>query len=326
MKLARRAAELSRPLRRAMASRRGIVPALVGLGGLALLACGSDDESPDACADITDDRVRDSRVTSVGGIAIYRKCSEVATWNHEADGVSLGEIIAPLGATTDRCEVRFLDLESPREPVTDRRAQVPLTDDCLELGATIADGTVAAIEPAGAGDPWGFTVRGKRVGRTTATFTVRWSGGATEVQSGPIDIVVEDLSIDPGPDSDIAIVLNGVRLVFAIDDTLAASCGSTVADPGYVPATVGTITDGHISVRFLEPGCSTQTLGAENHLAYEFRDPCIAAIVDHPEHFGVLTSFHMEGLTAGSTEMRVRIFEGQDIVYRSPWIPVVVTE
>jgi hypothetical protein len=289
------------------------------------LSCSNDDE-PDPCAGISDERVRASGVTSVGGLSIVRKCVEVATWNHEADGLTTGEIIAPVAGRTDRCEARFLDLESPRQPVTDRRAEIVLTDECLELVGSVADGSVAAIEPAGEDDPWGFFVRGNRVGRTTVTFSIRWAGGETVVLSDAIPIVVEDPAVQPGPDTDLAIVLNGVRLVFAVDDTLAPSCGATVADPGYVPATVGQITDGHISVRFLESDCGTQTLGPEHHLAYEFKDACIAGIVDHPEHFDVITSFHAEGISAGSTEMRIRIFEGDAIIYRSPWIPVVVSE
>jgi hypothetical protein len=35
-------------------------------------------------------------------------------------------------------------------------------------------------------------------------------------------------------------------------------------------------------------------------------------------------TFHLEGLTAGQTDIRFRLFENGALIYRSPWVPVVV--
>jgi hypothetical protein len=260
------------------------------------------------------------------GILVFTRTDyEVASWNHEEDGVAAGEIIASVGQVSDFFEVRFPDHDLPRELITNRPGTVAETSPCFSLGWSVADEGVGVIE-AVEGQPWRFTVRGVSAGRTTVTFDVRRRDGSVVVAAGPVALVVDDPAQPPVKSMDFAIVLNGIRVVFAQGGVLVPSCGATNADPGYLDVKVGEITQGHYSFRELVNPCTTHTLDETiYHLAYEFKDAGLCAIVDHPEHYGTHVIWHMEGLAAGQTEMRVRLFEGDQLVYTSMWIPVVVT-
>lgn len=285
---------------------------------------GTIDPGADPCASGDAQTALPQPFAQSGGVVIYTNGFEVAAWNHELDGLSTGEIVAPLAGATGRCEIRFIDHSLPREATTNRPGTVVETSPCFTLASSVADPAVAAIEPI-EGDAWGFRVRGLAAGNTTAVFAVR-RGSTTVAETGAIRLVVEDPNAPPAQPMDFTIVLNGIRYVFAIGGQLVPSCGATTATPGYLEAKVGEITDGHYSFRKIEAPCTARLMDeAIYHMAYEFREAGICGIVDHPEHYGVLMTFHLEGLTAGQTDMRVRVFENAALIYRSPWIPVVVT-
>jgi hypothetical protein len=47
--------------------------------------------------------------------------------------------------------------------------------------------------------------------------------------------------------------------------------------------------------------------------------------VNHPEHWGEITIFHIEGLAAGETTLRLRLLNAGQVTMTSPPIPVVIT-
>lgn len=300
---------------------------ILGLG-LALVSCGDDGTTDPDPADPCNAPLASllpSPFEEKGGVIVESDCVEIASWNHEEDGASFGEILAPVGGTSATCALRFVDHDLARQAVTNRPGIRAVEVSCLDLDFEVADGGVASVEEIAA-VPGTFRVHGLSAGRTTVRFLMARPGEAA-LRSGPIDVVVENPSTPPA-DLDFAIVLNGIRKLFVVDGALVPSCGSTTADPGFLEARVGEITDGHYSFRSLDASnCRAQTYDeSTHHLAFEFEDPCIAGIVNHPEHYDVKMTFHLEGLAAGETRMRMRVFEGTEIVALTPWVPVVVTE
>lgn len=260
------------------------------------------------------------------GLSLMQSCLEIASWNlnrQEGADSSYGEVLVPPDSVVRDIEVRFLDHDRPTDPVTDRPAEAAPQVACFALRWEVADTTVALLQPS-ATSPWRFDARGLRAGRTSASFSLVRDGAFVDFRSGPIDIVVAE----PGapPDSiDFVIILNGVWILFVRDGKVVPSCGSNVANPGVLEGFTGEITDGHYSFRRLGEDCRPTLFSEDEYrLAFEFRNPCIASIVNHPEHFGVLMSFHVEGLAVGATEVAISLMRGAEWVYRSPWLPVRV--
>jgi len=299
----------------------GVAASLVLLT-LSAAGCGDDSSSTEP------DGPCESALSRVGGISIVRDCVEVASWNHEEDGLATGVLDLTQGEDAE-VEIRFLDHALDRELFTNRPGTITLDPSCTALSWVA---TPAAPGPSGAevsvesvpDEPWCLRVTGTTEGMATLRLTAR-SGDRT-YSTGAMDVLVRGASLPDPAELDFAVVLNGIRKLLVVDGALTPSCGTVVADPGYLEARVGEITEGHYSFRYLD-GCTARTYDEDTHrLLFEFRDPCVAGVVNHPEHFGVNVTFHLEGLAAGETDVRLRLYEGNEHRYTSPWLPVVVVE
>jgi hypothetical protein len=244
---------------------------------------------------------------------LFSGCNRIATWNFGVEGAT-GVLIAPLAGTSQEIGVQFLDATS--------HAVEPM-DSGYSLGWSVADTTVAAIAPV-SGSRWSVRVSGRRVGHTTAIFALRWLGNL-ECALGPLDIVIEDPHAAPAIAPSFLLKKSGVRHAFVQNGTLVPSCGATMAT-GFLPAQLDTIED-LFQFRLLDFASCSETTPSPSfyRLAFEFADACIAGIVNHPEHIGEHMEFHLRGIAAGSTTLRIRLLHRNTVAFVSPPIPVIVT-
>lgn len=92
---------------------------------------------------------------------------------------------------------------------------------------------------------------------------------------------------------------------------------------GQITVKVGTETD-HIDIHFLEPdGDRFQPEGSEYELGWEFADASIAEV---ERHEGAKWEMHVHGKKTGTTTLELRILHAGHVDFRTPPIPVVVTQ
>ncbi len=246
-------------------------------------------------------------------LVIRQNGSMIASWNLDpvqGPGASIGEIIVDEGASLVGAAVSFLD--------PDGAEFVPQGGETL--GIEVANQAIALLAPVG--DPWSFTVQGLAAGSTTAVFTIQHEGHI-DFTSGAIPVQVTTST--PGPGTSFLLRKNGIAQLIVVDGVLVPSCGSTTANPGHFETPAGTLTELY-SFRLLAPDCTSTTIASPPYsLAFEFADPGIARIVNHPEHWGEITIFHIEGLVAGETTLRLRLLNAGQVTMTSPPIPVVIS-
>jgi hypothetical protein len=247
-------------------------------------------------------------------LVIRQQGSEIASWNFDpvrGPNQTFGEIIVDHGTTLVGLAASFLDSEG-NEFVPDNPE--------MTLGIEVANAGVAsaAVVPG----TWAFEAQGLAVGSTTAVFSILHKGHSDFV-SGTIPILVTDSA--PGPGTSFLLRKNGIAQLIVVDGVLVPSCGATQADPGRFETGAGTLTELY-SFRLLAPDCSASTISAPPYsLAFEFADSGYGRIVNHPEHWDEITIFHLEGLAAGETTLRLRLLDQGQVVMTSPPIPVVIT-
>jgi hypothetical protein len=148
--------------------------------------------------------------------------------------------------------------------------------------------------------------------------------GVPQYATGSIPILVLDPAQAADPARDYFFKKNGIKLVFVVDGAVVTqTCGWT-AVPGHLEANVGELTD-LIFFRFIDDPCDDNAASNSLYsLVFQFADPQIAKIVNHPIHWDEKTFFHIEGTAAGSTTLRVWVLSGTTLQFASPPLPVVV--
>lgn len=245
---------------------------------------------------------------------LFKGGSRVASWRWGVTG-SYGKLYAPIGATTWPIGVQWLDsLETVLAPFAS-----------YSLGWTVTNPAIATFS-AVPGQPFQVRMQAHAAGATQVTFSLLWNG-TPELTTGPLDVVVDDTTATPSQSVNFVLRKSGVRHIFVENGVIVPSCGAT-ASTGFLPARADTIED-LFSFRITTPpsSCSGTTPGSGSiySLVYEFGVPDVAGIVAHPEHVGEYFDFHFRGLALGSTPVRLVLFNGNSVAFRSPWMPVVVT-
>jgi hypothetical protein len=246
-------------------------------------------------------------------LVIRQQGTEIATWNFdpvEGPNQVFGQIIVDRGATLGLA-ASFLD---------ETGGEFAPEDPDHSLVVEIASSTVARATVAAGG--WGFEIEGLALGSTSAVFSILHEGHL-DFTSGAIPILVTDSA--PGPGTSFLLRKNGIAQLIVVDGVLVPDCGPTHADPGRFETPAGTLTELY-SFRLLAPDCSATTISAPRYsLAFEVADSGFARIVNHPEHWDEITIFHLEGLAAGETTVRLRLLDQGQVALTSPPIPVVIT-
>jgi hypothetical protein len=247
------------------------------------------------------------------GAMLFRGCSRVASWALGIAG-GYGKVVVPLQEPARAYGIEFIDA-----------ADVPVdpSESGYDLAWQISNPAIAAVA-LDAGERWRFRITPQAVGHTTVAFTLRWNGAA-EYTTGAFDVVVWDTTAAPAQPMNFVIRKSGVRHVFVQNGAIVPSCGATIAT-GYMPAPVDTIGDLYSWDGIDFANCSLQPdpSSSQYSLAFDFADPCLAGVVNHPEHTGEYFIFHLRGLALGDTQLRLHLLNQNAVVWRSPPLPVRV--
>jgi hypothetical protein len=244
---------------------------------------------------------------------ITEGCNPLATWNYdpvEGPNVATGPLLVAPGETRT-LNASFLggtDEQGIREELS------PAAEEGYGLRWTVANPAIADFA-AGAGISE-VRLSGGGSGTTAVEFRLTL-GGTTVYETGPIPILV---AAEPPVSPDFLLRKNGVwTLIVREGAPVDTACGRT-ANPGALAAAVGELTDLY-SVRFLE-GCETIAPSSTYTFLFDFEDPCIARVINHPVHWGERNIFHIEGMAAGTTHMRIYAVRGGALEFVSPSLPV----
>jgi hypothetical protein len=245
-------------------------------------------------------------------------CNPEATWNYDTTngpGAATGPIWITPGGARLGLHVGFL---SPQRDADGVRLELD-PDARHSLAWSVSD--PAVVQVTAAGDRFGVDMAGIATGSATVSFTLRYDGGPI-FTSGGIPVVVAPPPAAPVPD--LIVRKNGIWTVIVQNGVVVASACTRTADPGSLAARVGELTDLY-SVRTVDGACVTNALSGLATLRFEFADPCIARVVNHPVHWGENLIFHVEGLVVGTTTLRITPFVGGVPQWTTPPLPVVIS-
>ena len=254
----------------------------------------------------------------VEAIAVRLNSTMVASWNYSP-------VLTPQQATgalwlrpevmTGVFEVEFLGAYDEQ---AEARDILDPADPKYSLGWEFQGDDLAELELI-EGERFAFEAHGHIEGRTEMRFVLRYDG-FDEYVSGwlPIEVVA-----DPPGDPDFTVTRNGIWQVIRKGGVYGDACAHTQS-PGYLAATAGEITEENL-FRLLNDACQRVTPDEATHtLQFEFADRGIAKALPFPEHGHAKLEFHLVGLSAGETTMRIRLLEGEQVVLVTPPIPVRV--
>jgi hypothetical protein len=247
-------------------------------------------------------------------------CNALATYGYDPSlgpQATTGHVVVPLGSTR-RITAGFLGAYDAGRP-NDKRVEIPITDPDYTLSWSVDDPSVAGLDPV-PGAAWDVDLAGNAPGLTTAVFRLMYRG-EERYASGPIRLlVIGDPDGLPVPDHYLN--YGGAWTFIVQDDTVRASGCGRQANPGYIDLEVGELTALY-TITLLD-GCNKVQLDDGYEYGFVFADPCVGRIVNHPIHWGEDTVFHLEGLSAGTTNLRIYVLNGSAFEFATPWIPVVV--
>jgi hypothetical protein len=259
-------------------------------------------------------------------LAVREGGTHLVSWNYDGERAPSAEGVLVLTAGEERPGLGVHPLgDWIAEPGHggSHRNDVRLANGRYHVEWQVADPGVAMLGPA-PGDPWGLEATGVAGGSTTVV--VRLLEGATTVlESAPLPVVV----VTPGAgdaDADYFLKKNGVRTVYVVDGQLVAQpagCGAPAV--GQLEADAGEETDLFL-LKNLDQGCGQTDVAGGRLLSFRVADPTIAAITNHPIHWGERTDFHVKGLTAGTTSLTMYLVNAStlEIELVSPALPVVI--
>jgi len=243
----------------------------------------------------------------------------VATWYYDAErpAQATGPLYTFEGEARTGLSARFLD--SDRDPIA-----IP---SAYRVGFELADAGVMTVTPSGEA-PEGFRVDPVATGSTTVRVSLVDPTDTTVWTSGNIPVLVLPATgTDPTPTFQLR--KNGRTDVGVIDGVLTPVddevCSSKVWDAAF-KADTGQETELY-SVRYFNDACERIDLTSSHTLLFDFADRGIATSTNHPKHWGEITVFHINGLAAGTTSMRLVLLRNYDeVVFVSPPIPVEIGE
>lgn len=258
--------------------------------------------------------------------AVERHSNMLASWNYDSvsgPGQSFGALIVEEGKSLNDNKILWLDTLTGDNGY---RLSLDPAEPGYAIAWTVADQSVATISPSGA-DPWSFSVNGLTVGTTTVTFRLLFNA-TVELTTGPIRIIVRDSLSPPGEMANFMITKGGVWHIVSRNSGLIAPNYCTFSVSGKLSVAQGELTDlfsfwlpdAADSCRRVKPSSS------QRRLVFDFADPSVARVVNHPVHWGEHMEFHLEGLNPGTTTVRIHFVRSDNSVeFTSLPVPVEVT-
>ena len=158
-------------------------------------------------------------------------------------------------------------------------------------------------------DKKGFTMQYINKLSTVVFFSLLCSLTLLSCDDNP----VEDDDHDHAPAEGLVLEMNGTALVTVHEGQVT----------GTITVAAGEKTD-HITVEFTDHDgqhIHTDELGSEFSLGWTIADEAVAEF-EHEGRWGL----HIHGLTAGNTTLEIRLNHGEHADFRTPAIPIQVTD
>ncbi len=267
--------------------------------------------------------------TSATALGLERHCNLLASWNYdEVNGPNQvrGALVVSVGVSLNDCRAGWLDTLTDSDGL---RYEADLSEAGYSLEWTVADPAVATLV-AGSGDAMSFAVDGHAMGHTTVVFRLLFDG-ASEVVSGPIPIIVRDSAMTASDSADYAVVFVGEYLVAVRDGALVPDdtiCGGTHFKKLWAREGELTALFGLWEPKTAGNYCDRRHFPISNRqLVFDFADPCVARMVYEPVHWGEDRIFHLKGLSAGHTTVRMHVINvvTKTVEFTSPPLPIEIT-
>jgi hypothetical protein len=249
---------------------------------------------------------------------VQEACNPVAFWNFDttngANQTHGGLIVEP-GATRGDLRATFLGDELASAY---GREELQL-DSSYSLEWEVQNTAIARL--ASDGDAFTVNLQGVQAGNTTVTFRLVRHGGVVYA-TGSINVHV---AAKPAPSAapDFTLKKDGVwTLINRAGTLMDADCGRA---PG--PGHVGAPTDVLSSLYWIKllKTCSESNPSSTYTFLFEFEDPCVASVLNHPIHWGERSQFHVYGIQEGQTNVTIYAVRNGVLEYVTPALPVVVT-
>lgn len=255
----------------------------------------------------------------VAGMAFRQNCVLTTTYGWNAADLAT-EVTGRFRARPDQVPVDYrVELLGEWNEETGRRDLVELDRAEWSLYLEGTDPQVAAVEAVEDAAGFVLRVRGQSEGATSVRLWLQ-QGDVLWSPTAPIAI---EVASDPELDPDFILKKNGVWTVIRRAGVFGEACG-TVPDPGVMEVEEGHVSE-HFVFRLLDEACLQVPGDDETQaLEFEFSDPCVARALTYPEHAHAGLSFHLEGLAAGETTLRLRFLDQGVTRFVTPPIPVRV--
>lgn len=263
----------------------------------------------------------------------------IATWNHDPDegpNEVTGPMLVELGQT--RAGLRAV-LEGEWDSgdggnESGSRERLALPDGPYEFRWTVANEGVAMISAGSS--ILEFDLVGVAAGKTEVVFELLHQGTAI-LTTGAIPVVCVDPALAEIPVVSMTCVASGLKSVIVDEGVvlprLLPGEGATCDwwTPGAFEYDEGQESTLYSVREFRRAGvadsCATASISKFTHrLSFVFSDPEIARITNHPFHWDEITIFHVNGLQAGSTTMKIYVTHKDTgaLKWISPPLPVTV--
>ncbi|MCC7143967.1 MAG: hypothetical protein IT349_17855 [Candidatus Eisenbacteria bacterium] len=264
-------------------------------------------------------RVTAGGAPGVAGMAFRQNCVLTTTYGWDAADLET-EVTGLFRARPDQVPVDYrIELLGEWSEEAGRRDLVELDPDEWSLYLEGTKPQVAAVEAVEDAEGFVLRVRGQGAGTTSVRLWLQ-QGDVLWSPTAPIPI---EVAPDPALDPDFILKKNGVWTVIRRGGVFGEACG-TVPDPGWMEVEAGHVSE-HFVFRLLNEAC-LQIPGDDEmqSLEFEFGDPCVARALTYPEHAHAGLSFHLEGLAAGETTLRLRFLDQGVTRFVTPAVPVRV--
>jgi hypothetical protein len=244
----------------------------------------------------------------------------IATHNFDESngpGAVTGPVVLSLGETRAALEAWFVD--GPQRPVDGARERVVIPDGHHSLAWSVADPSLVEVT-ANAASPWHFDMIPRLAGATTVRFQLMFEG-SPRYTSGDIPVLVTALQPTDAGD-DYSLKKNGVWNVI-INAGVVQTTHCRSANPGRFEVGVGELSDLYF-LKFIDDACKELSASGWD-VQFLFADDGIARSIHHPFHWNEKDEFHVMGVAAGQTTVRLYLIRNGTVQIVSPPIEVVVS-
>jgi len=261
---------------------------------------------------------------AVEAVALYSGGTHGVSWNYDGEHAASAEGVLLLEASASLAVRALGEWIAEAGHGASHREEVLLPNSRYRMEFSVASPALLSLASVPYEPRRALATAG---GDGSTSVVVRiFEGDALLLETGALPVIAAASGLSP-IGADWFLKKNGVRIVYGVNGQLVdqpAGCAGP-ANPGWLETTVGASTDLYW-LKYLADGCGQTDIASGRLLTFLVEDPSIAAVTNHPLHWGERSEFHLEGLSAGSTTLRFALVRVSNLSIElvSPPIPVEI--